>query len=46
MDGVAIVGVEGGLLDWGFLLNLRDFRSETLVLGSCTAVCFDDEAEE
>ena len=41
----AIVSAEGGLLGCD-LLNLRDFRSEALVLGNCTAVCFDDEAEE
>ena len=37
---VAIAGVRGG----GFLLNLRHFKSEALVLGNCTAVCFEDEA--
>lgn len=42
-DG-ATVGVEGGLLGCD-LLNLRDFRSEALVLGNCAAVCFDGEAE-
>lgn len=28
------------------LLNLRDFRSEALILGNCVAVYFDDEAGE
>lgn len=42
-DG-ATMGVEGGLFGCD-LLNLRDFRSEALVLGNCAAVCFDDEAE-
>ena len=44
--GVALVGVEGGLPGCDFLLNLRHFKSEALVLGNCDAVCFVGEAEE
>lgn len=36
---------EGGLLGRDTFLNLRDFKSEALVLGNRTALCFDDEAE-
>lgn len=45
LGDVFIVGVGGCLPDCDFRLNLRDFRSEALVLGNCTAACFDDEAE-
>ena len=41
----SIVRMEGRSLGCD-LLNLRDFRSEALVLGNCTTVCFDDEAKE
>lgn len=44
-EDVAIVGVGGGLLGCD-LLNLRDFKSEALVLGNCAVVCFGGEAEE
>ena len=44
LGDVAVVGVEGGLLGCGFLINLRDFKSEALVLGIAT--CFDDEGRE
>ena len=46
LEGVVIMGVGGCLPGCDFRLNLRDFRSEALVLGNCTAACFDDEAEE
>jgi len=38
--------VECGLPGCDFLLNLRDFKSEALVLGNWVAGCFDGEAEE
>ena len=41
---VATAGVGCGLLGCDFLLNLRDFKSEALVLGNGIAVCFDDES--
>lgn len=44
-EDVVIAGVRGNLLGSGFLLNLRDFRSEALVLGNCTTVCFKATAE-
>lgn len=43
-EDVVIAGVSGGPLGSGFLLNLRDFKSEALVLGNCTAAYFEDEA--
>jgi len=45
LKDVASTGMGGGSLGCGFFLNLRDFKSEALVLGNCTAVCFDDETE-
>ena len=44
--GVVNVGVEGVLPGCDFLLNLRDFKSEALVVGNWGAACFDGEAEE
>jgi len=46
LEDVAEAGVEGGLLGCDTLLNLRDFRSEALVLGNCTVLRPNDEAEE
>ena len=45
LEGVASAEVGSRSLGCGFFLNLRDFKSEAMVLGNCTAVCFDDEAE-
>ena len=45
LEDVVTAEVGGGLLGCGFLLNLRDFKSEALVLGNCAAVCFDNEAK-
>jgi hypothetical protein len=45
LGDVAIARTDGGSLGCD-LLNLRDFRSEALVLGNCAAVCFDDGAKE
>jgi len=44
--GFVTAGVEGSLPSGGFLLNLRHFKSEELVLGNWVAACFDGEAEE
>lgn len=44
-EGIADAGVEGDLLGCDTLLNLRDFKSKALVLGSGTALDFDGEAE-
>ena len=44
LGDVVVVGVAGGLLDCGFLLNLRDFKSEALVLG--ITACFGGKAGE
>lgn len=38
-------GVEGDFPNCDTLLNLRDFKSEALVLGNWTPLHFDDEAE-
>lgn len=46
LGNVDVAAVEGGLLGCDFFVNLRDFRSEALVLGNSTAARFDDEAEE
>ena len=43
--GFTAAGLEGSLQGCDFLLNLRDFKSEALVLGSWVAWCFDGEAE-
>lgn len=45
LEDVANAGAESALLDCEVLLNLRDFRSEALVLGNGTILCLDDEAE-
>lgn len=44
--GFTTVGLEGGLPGCDFLLNLRHFKSEALVLGNWVAACFNGEAEE
>lgn len=41
--GVVAARIGDGLLGCDFLLNLRDFKSEALVLGNCT---FEGGAEE
>jgi len=43
--GFTTAGAEGGLPGCDFLLNLRDFKSEALVLGNWVAWCFDGEVE-
>jgi len=40
---VAVARTGGGPLGRDFLLNLRHFRSEALVLGNDTVGCFDDK---
>ena len=45
LEDVANTGVEGGSLGCEFLENLRDFKSEALVVGHCATLFLDAEAE-